>query len=223
MNKIIKCKKCGKLKPHWAKGLCHSCYNEQWQKANPEKNRKSQRKWQQNNPEKHKKMVREWRKNNPEYKKQYWQKNKEELQKEFRKYYQINKEREKERKRKWEKNHPDKIREYGQKWTKNNPDKIREKNLKRRTKGTIKRGIISKLINENIFKYGIITCEKCKKECENNFHVDHIVPISRGGTNDYSNLQILCQYCNLSKRTNITDYRERENNKQLFLKEVQDE
>lgn len=30
-------------------------------------------------------------------------------------------------------------------------------------------------------------------------HVDHIVPLSRGGTNDLENLQMLCSRCNLSK------------------------
>jgi len=30
-------------------------------------------------------------------------------------------------------------------------------------------------------------------------HVDHIVPVSRGGTNDMSNLQALCRDCNLGK------------------------
>lgn len=34
-------------------------------------------------------------------------------------------------------------------------------------------------------------------------HVDHIVPISKGGTAAYKNLQILCQRCNLAKGNNF--------------------
>lgn len=35
--------------------------------------------------------------------------------------------------------------------------------------------------------------------------VDHILPVSRGGTNDVDNLQMLCQPCNSSKRDKTMD------------------
>jgi hypothetical protein len=34
---------------------------------------------------------------------------------------------------------------------------------------------------------------------EEGYHVDHIVPLERGGTNDPTNLQLLCEPCNLKK------------------------
>lgn len=37
--------------------------------------------------------------------------------------------------------------------------------------------------------------------------VDHIVPISRGGTNDIGNLQPLCRHCNAAKSDKIINYR----------------
>ena len=33
--------------------------------------------------------------------------------------------------------------------------------------------------------------------------LDHIVPISRGGSDDLSNLQVLCRRCNSSKKDRI--------------------
>jgi hypothetical protein len=43
-------------------------------------------------------------------------------------------------------------------------------------------------------------CANCGKSTfENRYHIDHIIPISGGGTNDIVNLQILCEGCNLQK------------------------
>lgn len=35
------------------------------------------------------------------------------------------------------------------------------------------------------------------------FHIDHIVPLARGGTNDSANLQLLCETCNLRKGSKL--------------------
>lgn len=37
---------------------------------------------------------------------------------------------------------------------------------------------------------------------------DHVVPVSKGGTSDISNIQPLCIPCNSSKGTRIIDYRQ---------------
>ena len=37
--------------------------------------------------------------------------------------------------------------------------------------------------------------------------IDHIVPVVKGGTNDFDNLQTLCRSCNCQKQTKIADYR----------------
>lgn len=37
--------------------------------------------------------------------------------------------------------------------------------------------------------------------------IDHIVPLARGGSDDLSNKQLLCEKCNQNKGCEIVDYR----------------
>lgn len=51
------------------------------------------------------------------------------------------------------------------------------------------------------------TCLGCNEKKP--LTVDHIVPLSRGGSNDISNIQPLCINCNCEKGTDIIDYRKK--------------
>lgn len=42
-------------------------------------------------------------------------------------------------------------------------------------------------------------------ELDDEAHIDHIVPLARGGTNDIVNLQLLCAPCNLKKYASCVD------------------
>jgi 5-methylcytosine-specific restriction endonuclease McrA len=42
-------------------------------------------------------------------------------------------------------------------------------------------------------------CANCKTSIRKGYHADHIVPLKLGGSNDISNIQLLCRGCNCSK------------------------
>jgi 5-methylcytosine-specific restriction endonuclease McrA len=62
--------------------------------------------------------------------------------------------------------------------------------------------------------YNCAICKKLFPQKENGdyiYSIDHIVPISKFGTNNHDNLQLLCKSCNSSKnnkidKTNIRTY-----------------
>lgn len=39
----------------------------------------------------------------------------------------------------------------------------------------------------------------CRVSIKNGYHVDHVMPLAKGGSNDRRNLQLLCAHCNHSK------------------------
>lgn len=52
---------------------------------------------------------------------------------------------------------------------------------------------------QTILKSQQYKCVACRVNIRSHFHLDHILPIALGGTNERTNLQCLCQTCNLSK------------------------
>ncbi len=64
---------------------------------------------------------------------------------------------------------------------------------------------ISKEVNTLIFSRDNYKCRFCGRGREDNIKltVDHFIPISKGGTDDFDNLWTLCQECNQGKRDMI--------------------
>jgi len=101
-------------------------------------------------------------------------------------------------------------RSAGQKYRKLYPEKRRLYAQKRRhllrsgTPLTLK--TIQLVYEDNIKKYGTLTCEYCKKPIEfGKDTLDHKIPVSRKGTNNYENLCIACRGCNCRKFTKTAE------------------
>ena len=70
-----------------------------------------------------------------------------------------------------------------------------------RKSGKRKRTHIPKGIRHEVFKRDNYTCVECgaKKDDGATLHIDHKIPVSKGGTDEMDNLQTLCKDCNLNK------------------------
>ena len=68
------------------------------------------------------------------------------------------------------------------------------------------RNLISGTVRQNVLMRDNYTCQICGATVKDGakLEIDHIIPVSKGGTNDENNLQVLCQQCNREKH-NRTD------------------
>lgn len=93
-------------------------------------------------------------------------------------------------------------RERALRWRRENPERD---SANARTKRARRRGASGSHTGDDIAfllkqqKYKCAYCGTSIKKRDNR-HVDHIMPLILGGSNDKSNLQMLCPSCNLSKK-----------------------
>jgi 5-methylcytosine-specific restriction endonuclease McrA len=83
-------------------------------------------------------------------------------------------------------------------WKKANPDQANTQNRNRRALRAAAKGTHDESDIQALFKLQNGRCAYCGKRIKT-YHVDHILPLSKGGTNEPRNLQLTCGKCNLTK------------------------
>ena len=82
---------------------------------------------------------------------------------------------------------------------KKNPDRARSRVRNYRARKRQAQGQHTAADIATILKAQSGRCAYCREKVGDRYHIDHITPLSRGGTNDRGNLQIACGKCNRSK------------------------
>jgi 5-methylcytosine-specific restriction endonuclease McrA len=134
-----------------------------------------------------------------EYNHQYRSKNIEKELERVQQYHKTHLKESRERARQWRKNQPEKSKEIAKRTRKNNYGRII---TAKRFRRALKYGVKGSFTNdewENLkTEYGN-RCAYCNSN-SNKVYADHIIPISRGGPNDISNIVPACKSCNSSKQ-----------------------
>lgn len=185
------CKKCQAETERNKYGKCYPCRREialKWRNANLEAARAITARWTEENKDRARAAVARWAEANKDRKKATnsarYKRKKDELSAKRAVYRAANRER---------------ISEQNAAYYRANPDKARANWANRRAR---MRQAIGSHTGEDIaqlFRLQLGKCVYCKTSIEDKYHVDHIIPLAAGGSNDRTNIQLLCPPCNLSK------------------------
>lgn len=210
------CKRCGETKPldefprstrcrDGRIGKCKVCtnaYARAYYKQNPKAYAETRRAWETANPEKRYDYVRKWRATHPEQARESAKRTSQKLRSNgyFREWYQQHAEQlrkdAREQMRQFRKQYPELERERKLRYRRNNAEIVRlrerEKTYARRAKQPYSREL-AQLMAQLIE----LPCTYCG--AHDNITIDHIVPLSRDGRHEASNLAPACFSCNSSK------------------------
>lgn len=127
-----------------------------------------------------------------------------------REWYANNKERHQGLCRKYQEENKAAVLEMSRAWREANKDKVLIYSRARKSRVRAAEGTWSFKDVELLLRKQSGLCVYCSIQLDNNYHVDHIMPLYLGGSNWPSNLQLLCQSCNLRKSRKHPDDFERE-------------
>ena len=184
------CRKCGAVDRN-KRGDCIPCqvkHHAKWWKANSEKVKAYHAKYRAENSEKRKAYSAKWYRENPEKAKTS-----------HAKWQTENPEKVKAANIKWRKANPEKIRAACAKYYAANPELWRIIKHNRRARKEANGGKLSNNLGEVLYAKQKGKCACCQEPLGDNYHLDHIQPLSRGGANEDWNIQLLKASCNRRK------------------------
>lgn len=116
--------------------------------------------------------------------------------------------------REWRHRHPDKAREAVMSWRAKHPEHNTVRNHRRKARLSLALGRCNTRDMKTLREILGSVCLRCGRD--KGITWDHVIPLSRGGSDGPLNKQPLCVYCNTSKHNrNCSDYRTRAHRRKL--------
>jgi 5-methylcytosine-specific restriction endonuclease McrA len=196
---------------------CRSTQRREARETRPEvraKERTNSRKWQENNPERAKSQKKAYHDAHKDEAKAYHQAHREKRIEYNKEWHRTNREHTKEYRDAYYQEHVEEMRAYSIAYSKANPIPNRQNARNRRmlkkqiaVKGSYTPTQIQEQLKRQKYKcyYGFCGYAKFMKQPNGMslFHIEHVVPLSRGGSNDISNIVLACPTCNLKKHDKL--------------------
>lgn len=124
----------------------------------------------------------------------------------YREYYAANSEKISDRSRKYHRDNTESRTANAKAWVAANPEKRAaiSMNYKARRRSQEEAGITGGVLAAWTLSQPKV-CFYCAASCSVGFHVDHFIPLARGGAHVLTNLRIACAPCNLKKNAKMPD------------------
>lgn len=147
-----------------------------------------------------------------DYMAEYRDAHKKEIREYLREWYVANKEKHKEVSKQYRQENHEKVSQYNRRYREANAEEIRHKQKSiagkrrmyeqnRRARKAAQLGELDEATIELMYLHQDGLCAYCEYPLLALYQVDHIVPLSKGGKHDWSNIAIVCRRCNNSKYT----------------------
>ena len=179
----------------FADGTCVPCrlaQNQRWAEANREKKAASYASWRERNRD-HVKAKQ------AEYHAEWYSRNREAKLAQNKAYIEENPQVARRAAAKWRAKNPEKAASYAKEWY-SCPENSAAHSNKRRALKKAAGGSHTAADLKAILSAQGHRCAYCRADLRRKKkHLDHIMPLALGGSNDRTNLQYLCAHCNLSK------------------------
>lgn len=201
---------------------CKACFS-QYRKENAKKFAERDRLYYENNKEeilkrmsiyreenkdkvKEQKRI-EYENNREKYllrRKTYYRENRAEILKEMKLYQKENRERIAEYKRNYSIKNRHILAKKARVYAKNNAESFRERNARR--KALLRQNKVGEVDYEKILKRDGLFCYLCGSDIDDgDYHMDHVIPLSRGGSHSMENIKVTHARCNLIKHNKTVE------------------
>lgn len=162
------------MKPRCGCGDCPTCKSREkmrrWRAANRDRARASERARYAADPERHRAKAKRWRDANPE---------------KVRASVHA-----------WQARNPEKAKAINKAWIERNRERMRDRYALRHAR-QVGAPNVEKIDRREIYRRDGGRCHLCGKPAGDDYHLDHLVPLSKGGDHTKVNLRVAHPHCNL--------------------------